>query len=158
MDSCERTSAPALSWSNAPSLLNARYDLAALTLADGSVLVSGGVDSSDGYAIRSCERLAPGAGHWDGFPAFQDNRFGHAMGILSSGQCVVVGGDSGIAPVASVEITAGSIIGGIAPVITVDLPVGPVTTMPITLTLTASEPVTGLVPSNVHLVGATLDG
>lgn len=156
MASCEATSSPFSAWSSAPTLQNGRYEHAYLVLLDGSIVVSGGVDSSDGYAIRGCERLAPGSLRWEGFPALRDARFGHAMGIVIPGQIVVVGGETGIQAVVSDEITNAATVDALPPVVSIGLPAGPLSTVPIPISITVSEPVTGLDVSDLVVTGASV--
>ncbi len=88
----------------APPLATPRALHAATVLADGTLLVSGGLDRH-GAPIASVESLAPGATAWQALPPLATPRHGHTATLLEDGRVLVVGGvgpDGGI--LASTEL------------------------------------------------------
>jgi len=99
-------SAGAQSFTPTGSLHVARTEHAATLLADGRVLVSGGV-GDDGRPIAAAEIFDPRRGTWTAAAANRVARFGHAAVLLPDGRVLVVGGAAavdGCSPNATAEI------------------------------------------------------
>jgi hypothetical protein len=76
--------------SSAPMLV-ARAKHSATRLADGSVLVAGGIGRS-GKAISFVERWDPATQRWSDGPALKSARFLHSATLLADGRLMVAGG------------------------------------------------------------------
>ena len=83
------------SWSRAGSMLVARGGAAAVTLADGRVLVVGGSGDADGAPLGSAEIFDPAAGTWESAGSLATTRHGFSLVALPDGGALVVGGISG---------------------------------------------------------------
>lgn len=68
-----------------------RYLAAAVTLLDGSILVTGG-RSENGYGTRSAERYSAKEDKWFPFATMTTVRVGHGLVALSNGSVLAVGG------------------------------------------------------------------
>jgi hypothetical protein len=98
--------ATAQSFTATASLHMARTEHAAVLLADGRVLVSGGV-GGDGRAIAAAEIFDPRRRTWTAAAANRIARFGHAAVLLGDGRVLVVGGAAALdrcSPNATTEI------------------------------------------------------
>lgn len=90
-------------WSTAESMKVARFDAAAVRLADGRVLVSGGSDAT-GAPLASAEIYDPATGHWTLTGSMRNARYGGTMTLLNSGWVLAAGGLSGGSSTGSSEI------------------------------------------------------
>jgi hypothetical protein len=81
------------SWSAGAALATARYEHTATLLANGKVLVVGGLGSSS--VLGSCELYDPAAGTWSATGSLIHPRSAHTATLLSDGTVLVTGGDSG---------------------------------------------------------------
>ena len=102
------TAAPAAaqSFTATGSLHIARTEHAAVLLADGRVLASGGV-GDEGRAVAAAEIFDPRRGTWAAAAANRIARFGHAAVLLADGRVLVVGGAAALdrcSPNATAEI------------------------------------------------------
>ena len=98
--------AAAESFTATASLHTARAEHAAVLLADGRVLVSGGI-GDDGRAITAAEIFDPRRRSWAAAAANRLARFGHAAVLLADGRVLVVGGAAALdrcSPNATAEI------------------------------------------------------
>lgn len=73
------------------SLNHARAGAASVTLADGSVLVAGGIDGNFNY-LSSAELYNPTLQRFTALPSMTMARAGHTMTLLSNGQVLIAGG------------------------------------------------------------------
>lgn len=93
--------APASAWTAAPSLAGARSQHAAAALADGRVLVTGGL-GADGAPTTSVEIFDPaangGAGAWIAGPSLALARARHTATTLRDGRVLVIGGTTCASP------------------------------------------------------------
>ena len=88
-------------WTVTGRLVSPRYAHTATLLADGRVLVAGGVN---GLAeLSSCEVYDPLTGSWSATGALAAARYHHTATLLPNGKVLVAGGSIGI-PLASAEI------------------------------------------------------
>jgi hypothetical protein len=78
-------------WTVTGSLSTARYGHTASLLADGTVLVAGGDDSS-GLASTSAELFDPVSGIWAGTGSLNRARYFHTATLLPNGVVLVTGG------------------------------------------------------------------
>jgi hypothetical protein len=78
-------------WTNTGSMNNARLDHTATLLANGQVLVAGGVDSY-GYSLFSAELYNPTTGTWTNTGSLNNARLDHTATLLANGQVLVAGG------------------------------------------------------------------
>jgi N-acetylneuraminic acid mutarotase len=83
----------ATGWSAAASMQVARFDQAAVLLADGRVLVAGGSDGN-GAALASAEIYDPATGQWTLTGNMLSPRFGLTLSMLGNGRVLAVGGYS----------------------------------------------------------------
>lgn len=85
------------SWSRTGPLVIARQGHTATLLADGRVLVVGGVDVvADLWAtVASAEIYDPTTDRWSGVAAMEESRAAHTATLLTDGQVLVAGGRSG---------------------------------------------------------------
>ncbi len=79
------------SWSYGPSMHTGRIGATATTLADGWVLVVGGLGPKLG-ALRSAEIFNPSTSTWSATTPLPQTRFSHSATLLSDGNVLVVGG------------------------------------------------------------------
>jgi hypothetical protein len=88
----------------ATPLASARARHTATALADGSVVVAGGIDRT-GKAIASVERFDPASKAWRTLPSMNTPRHSHTAILLGDGRLMVAGGaNQDGEPIASVEI------------------------------------------------------
>lgn len=78
-------------FSNTGSMNVERYDHTATLLADGEVLVAGGLNNSTGY-LSSVEIYNPSTGKWRLTGSMTIARDGHSAVLLPNGQVLVAGG------------------------------------------------------------------
>lgn len=83
-------------WSSAGRLANTRVRHAAVRLADGRVLVMGGMDESQrpGVLLDTAELFDPATNAWTTTGALAVARWYHAAAMLGDGRVVVAGGGS----------------------------------------------------------------
>jgi hypothetical protein len=79
-------------WTDTGRLLSARTNATATLLADGRVLVAGGVSSSADRPERSAEVYDPATGTWAKTSAMRVARNGHTATLLPDGHVLVTGG------------------------------------------------------------------
>jgi hypothetical protein len=93
-------------WTAARSMNHPRFEHSATLLADGRVLVAGGLSSSGTTrATSSAEIFDPGTGRWTPVAAMKVPRWVHSATLLSDGRVLVAGGLSTTeTPVASSEV------------------------------------------------------
>ncbi len=82
-------------WTAAASLITGRTNHTATLLANGKVLVAGGVDSS-GNPVPTAEVYDPQANTWTPAGSLIHPRYGHTATLLNTGKVLVVGGVNGI--------------------------------------------------------------
>lgn len=92
-----------LEWAPGPPLNAPRSDHVAIRLADGRVLVAGGVDG-DGSALSTVEIFDPSENRWDALPELGQRRTDHAAALLADGRILLAGGRVGLAAVDSAEV------------------------------------------------------
>jgi hypothetical protein len=90
-------------WTQAESMQVARFDGAAVRLADGRILVAGG-SNAVGTALSSAEIYDPTTGHWSSTGSMATARYGFTLTVLSNGWVLASGGVSGGASTGSSEI------------------------------------------------------
>ena len=81
-------------WSATGSMTAARVYHASITLSDGRVLVSGGVDGT-GHILASAEMYDPHSGQWSAAGRMSAGRAGVTAALLPDGKVLVAGGASG---------------------------------------------------------------
>jgi hypothetical protein len=87
-----------------PPLGVARHSHAAVALANGEVLVIGGIGSR-GEVLGSVERLGPSARRWSPAPDLITPRYDATVAVLGDGRVLAIGGrDQEMRPLASVEV------------------------------------------------------
>lgn len=79
-------------WSTTGSLDRGRTDHTATLLPNGTVLVTGGMDSYSGSALASVEIYDPTNGVWTSAPPLSVSRRGHSATRLADGRVLVTGG------------------------------------------------------------------
>jgi N-acetylneuraminic acid mutarotase len=79
-----------------------RYDHTATLLADGRVLVAGGIRST--VLLDSTEIYDPASNTWSPGPSLPSPRSEHAATLLPDGRVLVVGGNGSSQPLASAEL------------------------------------------------------
>src|SRR5262249_6464354 len=79
-------------WSPGPVLATARSGHSATVLADGRVLVAGGVGAR-GAALKAAELFDPARGQWSATGSMVDARVGHQAVRLADGRVLVTGGE-----------------------------------------------------------------
>ncbi|MFO0755310.1 MAG: DNRLRE domain-containing protein [Byssovorax sp.] len=89
-------------WVASPSMAIGRFTQASVALADGRVLVAGGVNSS-GY-LTSAEIYDPVTATWSATGSLNEARGQFTMSLLPNGQVLVVGGFAGQTSPTSVEM------------------------------------------------------
>jgi hypothetical protein len=96
---------PAGSWTAAASLPVPEVSQAALLLANGDVLMTGGEDVKDGRPTRVVQRYHSAAGTWSKVAAMRQGRIGHTVTLLKDRRVLAVGGlGKKLQPLSSVEI------------------------------------------------------
>lgn len=80
-----------------------RYYHTATRLADGRVLVVGGIGPSTA-ATSTCEIWDPVTGNWTATGSMATARYYHTATLLASGKVLIVGGTNGVASLATCEI------------------------------------------------------
>ncbi len=83
-------------WSSGGSLTTARASHAASLLANGQVLVSGGITTTGGAPVASAELFNPVTGSWSATSAMAGARSAHTSTRLANGWVLVAGGQSPI--------------------------------------------------------------
>ena len=78
-------------WSAGQAMKKVRFDQAAVLLADGRVLVAGGLDAS-GTALNTAEVYDPATGRWTLTGTMSSARAGFTMTVLADGRVVAAGG------------------------------------------------------------------
>ena len=81
-------------WTSTGSLVTGRWNQTATTLADGRVLVAGGIDTNN-HILSSCEIYDPSTGLWSATGSLATGRFIHTATLLPSGLVLVAGGTDG---------------------------------------------------------------
>ncbi len=81
-------------WATTGSLSLARYEHTATQLTDGTVLVAGGYDYSQGDIISTCEIYNPSSGTWAPGATLKTGRYLHTATLLNDGTVLVTGGTS----------------------------------------------------------------
>jgi len=81
-------------WATTGSLNLARYDHTATQLQDGTVLVAGGYDYSQGDIISTCEIYNPSSGAWTQAAVLNTSRYLHTATLLNDHTVLVIGGTS----------------------------------------------------------------
>jgi WD40 repeat protein len=96
---------PVGSWTTAASLPVPDVSQAALLLANGDVLMTGGEVVKDGRPTSVVQRYHTAAGTWSTVAAMRQERIGHTATLLKDGRVLVVGGlGKKLQPLSSVEI------------------------------------------------------
>src|SRR6266566_1744312 len=78
-------------FAQAASMITTRARHASVALADGRVLVTGGI-TEGGAETASAEIYDPAAGAWSGAGEMLVARSGHTMSLLNDGRVLIVGG------------------------------------------------------------------
>jgi N-acetylneuraminic acid mutarotase len=107
MNSCELYDPETESWEDTGYLNTARDYHTVTLLADGKVLVVGGMDPTYGStsAIRTCELYDPGNGNWTYTGDLNNARMAHTATLLPDGKVLVAGGQAKTAAtIASAEL------------------------------------------------------
>jgi hypothetical protein len=89
-------------WAAAASMVGRRYAQTATLLADGRVLIAGGMRST--VVLDSTEIYDPGANRWSSGPALSTPRSGPGATRMPDGRVLVAGGEGGAATLASAEL------------------------------------------------------
>jgi N-acetylneuraminic acid mutarotase len=89
-------------WKEAPPLLIARSAPAVVVLADGNILVTGGLTAAG--PADSTEIFDLASETWKLGPMMNEKRVGHTATLLKDGTVLIVGGDTGRGATASAEI------------------------------------------------------
>lgn len=98
LDSSELWDPVSGNWSVTGPLAGTRLDASAVTLADGRVLVVGGVaNNGDQAQVTAAEVYDPESGRWSSAGALATARSGFALVALADGGAIVVGGFGGMA-------------------------------------------------------------
>ncbi|MGI8985059.1 MAG: SBBP repeat-containing protein [Acidimicrobiales bacterium] len=79
-------------WAPTASLLTPRIDHSATLLANGKVLVAGGLASRGGPSLRSAELYDPLTGTWSATGSMASVRWRHTATLLADGRVLVAGG------------------------------------------------------------------
>jgi WD40 repeat protein len=96
---------PAGSWTAAASLPVPEVSQAALLLANGDVLMTGGEVVKDGRPTSVVQRYHTAAGAWSTVAAMRQERIGHTVTLLADGRVLAVGGlGKKLQPLSTVEI------------------------------------------------------
>ena len=96
---------PVGSWTAAASLPVPDVSQAAILLANGDVLMTGGEVVKDGRPTTVVQRYHTAAGTWSTVAAMRQERIGHTVTLLKDGRVLVVGGlGKKLQPLSSVEI------------------------------------------------------
>jgi len=109
LDTAERYDPASGAWSATRSLPEPRSGHTATLLADGRVLLVGGVgrfvDPTRSVARASADTYDPGSGRWTSAAGLSRARFGHTASLLADGRVLVAGGSPGFGTaLASVEV------------------------------------------------------
>jgi len=92
------------SWTAAAPLPVPEVSQAALLLANGDVLMTGGEDVKDGRPTRVVQRYHTAAGTWSTVAAMRQERIGHTVTLLKRRVLAVGGLGKKLQPLSSVEI------------------------------------------------------
>ncbi|CAF4402113.1 unnamed protein product, partial [Adineta steineri] len=91
-------------WTTTSTMRSARYSHTASILANGNVLVAGGL-SGNGTALRSAELYNASTGLWTTVSNMSSARYYHTASILTNGNVLVVGGTAdGSSALSSAEV------------------------------------------------------
>jgi hypothetical protein len=98
LDSSELWDPRSGAWSSAGRLVEARAGASSVTLADGRVLIVGGVSSLESAPIEqgSAESYDPATGRWSSAGSLATARSGFVLVALSDGGALVAGGFGGL--------------------------------------------------------------
>lgn len=95
---------PSGSFSTAGSLINGRYVHSATLLADGRLLVAGGIAEPTFRASSSAELYDPAANTWSMAGSMATPRYNHAATLLPNGKMLVTGGYDSVTYFSSAEL------------------------------------------------------
>jgi Kelch motif/Galactose oxidase, central domain len=79
-------------WSAAAAMPFTAQQHTATLLANGTVIIAGGVDTSTGYASGGTALYTPATNTWSQLATMNDARIEHAAMLLSNGQILITGG------------------------------------------------------------------
>ncbi|HET9344063.1 MAG TPA: kelch repeat-containing protein [Candidatus Limnocylindrales bacterium] len=83
-----------MTWTSLPAMTTPRSSHTATVLADGRVLVAGGLVEAEGDAPTSAEIFDPATSSWTSTGSMTTARTGHNALLLADGRVVVIGGNS----------------------------------------------------------------
>lgn len=81
-------------WSPAGRMISGRQAHTATLLADGRVLVVGGISSSTGHSTTTAELYDPATNKWSTAGNMDTPRYGHVAALLPSGKVLIAGGQN----------------------------------------------------------------
>jgi hypothetical protein len=91
-------------WTDGPPLATARYSHSAVLLANGKLLVAGGVGPQSSNTLASAELYDPATNAWTSAGSMNDVRSSFGMIVLPGGKVLAIGGRSNGIPVATTEL------------------------------------------------------
>ena len=93
-------------WTSVGGMLTPRFEHTATELADGRVLIAGGLGYEQGKVqpVAAAELFDPSTGTFTRAASMQEPRTDHAATALEGGRVIVLGGDSGRSAIASAEV------------------------------------------------------